>query len=89
MESQTFGFVFIDFVGALQLQVWHNYARAVKGSPLGGVVYAYTPADTLRKFMQDMSSITLILTRSANKEGVGSLGVSTFSHGLAPALPTY
>ena len=89
MESQTFGFVFSDIVDALHLQAWHNYARAVKGSPLGGVAYAYTPAYTLGKFMQDMSSNTLILTRSANKDGIGSLDVITFSHSLAPALPAY
>ena len=89
MGSQTFGFVFSDIVDTLHLQAWHNYARAVKGSPLGGVVYAYTPVDTLRKFMQDMSINTLIPTRSASKEGVGSLDVFTFSHGLAPALSAY
>ena len=37
--------------------------------------------------MEDISSNTLILTRSASKEWVRNLGVSTFSHGLAPVLP--
>ena len=39
--------------------------------------------------MKDMYSNPLILTRYANKEWAGSLGVSTFSHGVALVLPAY
>ena len=81
--------VFSDIVDALHFHAWHTYVRAVKGSPLGGVVYAYTTSYKLGEFIQDMYSNPLILTRYANREWVGSLGVSTFSHGVAPVLPAY
>ena len=81
--------VFSYIVEALHLQAWHNYVIKVKDSPLGGVAYACTQSYKLGEFMQDMSSNTLTLTRSANTQWVGSLGVSLSSHGLAPVLPAY